>query len=244
MDNLTIAAASGLRARLESLDLLAHNLANASTAGFKADREVYRQFLTEVAAEGSDPSIVPVVESRWTDFTQAVTTPTGRPTDFALNGRGFFVAKGPDGPVYTRDGSFQLSRDGRLLTREGYEVEVRTPDQRPFRADPVLALEVAPDGAVRQGGEILGTLRVVEFDNAVANEKRAGNYFSFSSPQPIEARNVEIQQGRLEQSNVAPAEMAVRLVNVMRQFEMLNRAVALGGEMNQRAIEEVARVSS
>ncbi len=228
---------------MESLDLLAHNLANASTAGFKADREIYRQYMAEGIDSDGD-LLSPVVEGRWTDFSQGTTVATGRNTDFAINGTGFFSVKGPNGNVYTRDGSFQLSKDGRLVTREGYEVEVRTADRRPMRADNNLPLEVSTDGSILQRGELLGKLRVVEFAVSETHEKRTGNYFSFSTPQPIDAKNAEIQQGRLEQSNTQPAEMAVRLVNVMRQFEMLNRAIALGGEMNKRAVEEVARVSS
>jgi flagellar basal body rod protein FlgG len=236
MDNLTIAAASGMRARMESLDLLAHNLANASTAGFKADRELYRQ------ADGAEDSpVTPVVEGRWTDQSQGVLTATGRDLDFALHGPGAFAIKGPNGPLYTRDGSFRLSKQGALVTREGYEVEIRTPQNRPFRADPALPLEVSSDGTIRQRGETLGTLRVVEF-GAGGQQKLEGNYFSFSPDQPIDAKNTVIERGHLEQSNVAPAEMAVRLVNVMRQFEMLNRALSVGAEMNRRAIEEVARV--
>jgi flagellar basal-body rod protein FlgF len=237
MDNLTIAAASGMRARMESLDLLAHNLANATTTGFKADRELYRQ-----AGGAEDSPVMPVVEGRWTDHSQGLLVSTGRELDFALNGPGAFAIKGPNGPLYTRDGSFRLSKEGKLLTRHGYEVEIRTPPQRPFRADPNSPFEVAADGAIRQRGELLGTLRVVEFAPGV-QEKLEGNYFSFSSGQPIDAKNTVIERGHLEQANVAPAEMAVRLVNVMRQFEMLNRALSFGADMNRRAIEEVARVS-
>lgn len=236
MDNLTIAAASGMRARMESLDLLAHNLANTATTGFKADRELYRQ-----APGMDDAAVTPVVEGRWTDFSQGILTNTGRDLDFALSGPGVFSVKGPKGALYTRDGSFHLSKEGKLLTREGYEVEIRTPQGRPFRADPAAPLDVAADGAVRQRGEVLGTVRVVEFASG-AHEKLEGNYFSFSADRPIDAKNTAIERGHLEQANVAPAEMAVRLVNVMRQFEMLNRALALGADMNRRAIEEVARV--
>jgi flagellar basal body rod protein FlgG len=236
MDNLTIAAASGMRARMESLDLLAHNLANAGTTGFKADREIYRQSL-----DGEDSPVTPIVEGRWTDFSQGALVATGRDFDFALHGPGWFAIKGPNGPLYTRDGSFHLSREGKILTREGYEVEIRTPQDKPFRADPRLPLDIASNGAITQQGETLGTIRVVEFASA-SHQKLEGNYFSFSEPRPIDAQNTAIERGRLEQANVAPAEMAVRLVNVMRQFEMLNRAISFGAEMNRRAIEEVARV--
>ncbi len=247
MDNLTISVAGGLRARSESLELLAHNLANASTAGFKADRELYRQYVAEEAADGyvRPAAILPIVEQRWTDFAQGALSATGSKFDFALSGKGYFEIRGPDGPLYTRDGSFTVSRDGRLLTREGYEVAVTAPPgAAPVRLNPALDFEVSRGGVIRQGGAALGTIRVVEFVPGVGNEKIAGNYFSFSGPQPITAPGTEVLQGYTEQSNVSAPETAVRLIHVMRQFELLNRALSLGAEMNRRAVEEVARVTA
>ncbi len=230
---------------MESLDLLAHNLANTTTAGFKAEKEMYRQYIAEDAADGL-PVASPVVEGRWTDFSQGAIQPSGRSMDFALAARGFFVAKKPDGQIlYTRDGSFRVSKDGRLETRDGYEVEIRTPDQKPLRLNPRLDVEVSASGEIRQAEQPLGRLRVVDFSTEESHEKIAGNYFRFSSPQPkpVDMENPDIRQGHLEQSNVAGPEIGVRLVNVMRQFEMLQRALQLGGEMNRRAIEEVAKVN-
>jgi len=160
-----------------------------------------------------------------------------------LSGKGFFVAKGPSGPVYLRAGSFHSTGDGRILTKEGYEVEIRTPDGQPFRTDPRSDLLVGKDGTITQGGVAAGRFAVVDFATGTF-EKKAGNYFSFSTPQPIDAQNVEVHQGAVEQSNANAPELAVRLVSVMRQFEMLNRALTLGGEMNRKAVEEVARVSA
>lgn len=230
---------------MESLDLLAHNLANTTTAGFKAEKELYRQYIAEEAAEGQ-PVTAPVMEGRWTDFSQGAIQSTGRSLDFALAGRGFFVAKKPDAQLlYTRAGSFHVSKDGRLETRDGYEIEIRTPDRKPLRLDPRLDVEVSADGEIRQAARPVGNLRVVDFGIEESHEKLAGNYFRFSSqqPRPVDIENPDVRQGHLEQSNVAGPEIGVRLVNVMRQFEMLQRALQLGGEMNRRAIEEVSKVN-
>ena len=122
MDPLPSAAASGIRARLESLDMLANNIANSSTPGFKADREFYGLYLSAEAANspsGTSPTSLPVIERQWTDFTQGSLMPTGNPLDLALSGPGFFVAQSPSGPVFTRDGSFRLSLRGELITQDG-----------------------------------------------------------------------------------------------------------------------------
>ena len=228
---------------MESLDLLAHNLANATTPGFKADRELYRQYFSEETVGDENAPMLPTLESHQTDFTQGSISNTGNPLDLALSGKGFFVAKGPNGPVYLRAGSFHATGDGRILTKEGYEVEIRTPDGQPFRIDPRSDLQIGKDGTISQGGVAAGRFAVVDFATGTF-EKKAGNYFSFSTPQPIDAQNVEVHQGAVEQSNASAPELAVRLVSVMRQFEMLNRALTLGGEMNRKAVEEVARVSA
>src|SRR5271156_1406174 len=124
MDPVAVSAASGLRSRMEALDMLANNLANASTGGFKLDREFYSLFtVADDSMEGeATPTKLPVVQKQWTDFSQGALQPTGNPLDLALSGKGFFQVTGPSGPLYTRNGSFVLSPTGVLSTGEGYPV--------------------------------------------------------------------------------------------------------------------------
>ena len=245
MDPLTSAAASGIRARLESLDLLANNIANASAPGFKADHEFYALYLSAEAADsppGTTPSVLPVIERQWIDFTQGSLTPTANALDFALSGQGFFVAQSPSGPVYTRDGSFRISSKGELETQQGYPVQGQ--DGKPISLDGSRPAEVSSDGSVRQDGQEIGRILVVGFQEPAALIKRGSNYFRTDATMPaIAATQTEIQQGKLEAANAQPAESAVRLVNVMRQFESLQKAMAIGADMNRRAVEEVAKVN-
>ena len=244
MDSLTSAAASGMRARMEALDLLANNIANGSAPGFKADRETYGLYLSPNAADSPvTPTTVPVVERNWTDFAQGTLIPTGNPLDLAISGRGFFAATAPSGPVFTRAGSFQLSMQGDLETPEGYPIQGQ--NGKPIHLDPLKAVEVAPDGTVRQDGQEVARIVVLDFPDTSALSKRGHAYFSNdrSAAQPVTAGAAELQQGKLESANAQPAENGVRLVSVMRQFEMLQRALSIGAEMNRRALDEVARVS-
>ena len=118
MDRLTSAAASGLQARMDSLDMLANNLSNTSTGGFKADREFYGTYLApELANQPNTVGEAPVVQRHWTDFSQGTLVGTGNPTDFGLSGGGFFSVNGPNGPLYTRNGNFHFSADGALVRR-------------------------------------------------------------------------------------------------------------------------------
>ncbi len=246
MDPLTSAAASGIRARLESLDMLANNIANASAPGFKADREFYGEYLSAEAADSpanTDPTILPVVERQWTDFSQGSLVPTGAPLDVALNGPGFFVAQSAAGPVFTRDGSFRLSLQGELTTQNGDKIQAQ--DGNLILLDSTRPVEIGSDGTVRQDGQDVAQIAVVNFPDPAVLAKRGNNYFrtDLSTMTPAPAARPEIRQGMVEAANSQPAESAVHLVNIMRQFEALQKALAIGADMSLRALQEVAKVA-
>lgn len=241
MDPVTITAASGLRSRMDSLELLANNLANAATSGYKDDREFYGLLTTDPSSDES--ATLPMVEKQWTDFSQGTLLPTGNPLHVALSGRGFFAANGPAGPVYTRNGSFRTSATGELVTSEGFPV--RTDSGGTISVAPAKAIEIGSDGTVRQDKAVLGRIAVVDFGTTASLKKMTGAYFENTDPanQPAAVTGTSVEQGKLESSNVAVAGSAMRLVGVMRQFEMLQKAIALNGEMSKTTVEQVARVS-
>jgi flagellar basal-body rod protein FlgF len=242
MDPMTAIAASGLRARMESLDLLANNIANAATGGYKADREFYSLYVSPEAAGNDSLSTMPVIERPWVDHAQGTLRATGNPLDVALSGKGFFAVNGPSGPLYTRNGNFRLAADGRLTSSDGFPVRDST--GVPLTLQAARPLEISVDGTVTQDGVIAGQLEIVDFTSTAGLTKQGSNYFRINDPavRPAVASGTSVEQGHLEGSNTGPAESAVRLVSVMRQFEMLQKAVTLGTEMNKKAIEEVAKV--
>lgn len=235
MDPLLIAAASGMKARMESLDMLANNIANSGTSGFKADREAF----TLATADR------PLIERHWTDFSQGTLLPTANPLDLALEGQGFFALNGPNGVVFTRSGHFEMNGARQLAAPGGLTLRnARDPQRRPIAVDPALAIEIDRRGVVRQAGVELGQIEVVSVPDApAALAKTGGSYFALLGGRTAVPSSADVRQGALEQSNVSPAEASVRLVSLLRQFEMLQRALSLGAEMNRRAVDEVARVS-
>ena len=250
MDLLSSTLASGMRSRMEALDLLGNNLANSGTAGFKADREYYSLYVADAVrqanAEGlvPNPTDLPDIKTQWTDVSQGSLTVTGAPLDLALSGKGLFGVQGPNGVVGTRGGSFSVLSSGRVVTKEGHALLLE--DGKPLQMDSQLPVEITMDGRVLQQGQTLGRLMLREMPNPADAKKIGRDYYAL--PQQAGAQQnavpqVEVQQGKLESSNVAPAEQAVRLVNVMRQFEMMQRAISMSAEMNRRAVEEVARVN-
>ncbi len=224
--------------------MLANNLANASAPGFKADREFYSTYLNAEAAGGSNEnaSVMPVIERQWTDQSQGALMSTGNPLDVALKGKGFFVALSPTGPLLTRDGSFRLSPQGDLETQDGFAV--RGQDGAAIRLDPTLQVEIGDSGEIRQDGQEAARIDVVNVKDAASLNKHGMNYFEFSSTAASEASDALLQPGSLESSNFQSAESAVRLVSVMRQFEMLQRAASIGSDMSRRALDEVAKPTS
>jgi flagellar basal-body rod protein FlgF len=245
MDSLTIAAASGLRSRMESLDLLANNLANAATNGFKRDQEFYGLFATADSynpATGGPSSTLPVIERQWTDFSQGTIQVTGNPFDVAVSGKGFFAVKGPNGTLYTRNGNLQTLPSGDLATADGYPLQkvgggtIQVASGKP--------IDISTDGTVRQQGQTLGQIEVVAFKSAGSLVKVGNTCFESTGPanSPSPAADFQVLQGKIESSNVPVAEAAMRLVGVMRQFEMLQKAVGISGEMDAKSIQEVAKV--
>jgi flagellar basal body rod protein FlgG len=235
---------------MEALDILSNNLANSNTGGFKLDREFYSLYQGEqaVPADGQQATTLPVIQKGWTDFQQGLVTPTGNPLDLALEGKGFFAVDGPSGPLYTRNGAFKLSPAGVLTTMEGYPVRGVTPPNQPPKKIQTVSqnpIQIAADGTVQQDGQTLGQIQVVDFTDAGALSKMGSSYYRTDPKVKANpAKDATVGQGKIENSNVAPAESAVRLVDLMRQYEMLQKAVNVAAEMNKQAIEQVARVGA
>jgi flagellar basal-body rod protein FlgF len=235
-------AASGMRSRMESLDLLANNIANASTGGYKADREFYSLYAAP-EAESDSPTTMPLIQKPYTDLSQGVLQVTGNTLDLALSGQGFFTVQGPNGPLYTRNGNFRLSTDGKLISAEGYPVNgtggaaITISGSQP--------IEISSDGTVSQDGKVVGQLQVADFTSGAGLSKQGSNYFRTADPggRVAAPKGTTVEQGKLEASNSGTAESAVRLISIMRQFEMLQKAATLGTDMDKQAVEQVARVS-
>lgn len=248
MDSLVATAGSGMRSRIETLDVLANNIANAGTAGYKSDQESYNTYFGQSAWDGYDEgrppgAEMPVVERNWTDFSQGALVFTGSNSDLALQSGGFFVVNTPAGQLYTRNGHFRVSRSGELQTQEGYSLAAA--GGKPIVVDPNRDFEVSNTGEVKQDGATVGSLAVVNGSEPPTSGKMGAGYFSFSPTNKLQVvTNPEITQGKVEMSNVTPATAAVKLVNVMRSFEMLQKAVMMASEMNKKVVDEVARVTA
>jgi flagellar basal body rod protein FlgG len=244
MDNVSILIGGGMRARTEALDVLANNIANAATPGYKADREFYDLYMSADAVNGDGlPASVPDVRQRWTDLSQGALRATGNPADLGISGSGFFVVESDRGPFLTRNGNFHVAVDGTLAGPGGQKLQARGGGA--IKIDPRAPFEIAADGTVAQAGRTIGTIDVVEPEAGAALEKLGDGLLRLNNGgRTRPAAAAEIRQGHLETANFSAPEAAVRLVTVMRHFEMLPRAAVLTGEMNKQATDQVARATA
>lgn len=251
MDSTTSILASGLRARAESLDIVANNLANSGTPAFKSELERYTLYSSEeaVSANGGPDftGLSPDLKQSWINFNQGVLESTARPLDLALDGNAYFVTESPSGNLLTRNGSFQIGTDGQLRTREGFNVKLTLPDGRPvppnFRFDPTRQLNIDLQGVLHQDNTALARVELMEPMSREQLRKAGDSYFAISDVASLKrAAGVEVHQGWLEKSNADPTIGGIQLVKISRQFEMLQKALQLHGEMGKRSTEEVGRV--
>lgn len=257
MERALWVAKTGLDTQQMRMAVVAHNLANVSTTGFKRGRGVFADLLyqnvRQPGAQSSESSELPSglllgtgVRTVATEklFTQGNIVHTENPLDLAIQGRGFFEILLPEGTAaYTRTGSFQLDSTGQLVTAEGLTLQpgVTIPDNTQsitIGSDGVVSVLVAGATAPTQ----IGNLELVDFINPSGLQARGENLFletaSSGSPQsgtPGETGLGTLVQGALESSNVNVVEELVNMIETQRAYEMNSKAIATTDEMLQFA---------
>ncbi len=220
MTDIGTQVSTSLDALTREFDIVAHNLANASTTGYKRRCNAFTRALNEQAGMGDDGSVEDQTRMPL-DFSQGSLVQTNRTLDFALSGQGFFVIETPEGPLYTRHGVFQTNPNGQIVDLSGRVVAgVSGPIALPADVD-ASAINVAADGRISARGAAIGQFRVVEFPGAEDQLTPAGNTCFRVPPevQPVEALNPVVKQGYQEASNVRIVDELVNMITVSRLYE-------------------------
>lgn len=230
-------ALSGMRTRMDALDRLAADIANASTAGYKTERAGTTQADRPSFGVTLQSAVDVANGEARTDLRPGAMAPTGRSMDLAIQGTGFFVVKTPQGERYTRNGHLVRGIDGTLSTDEGDAV---LGTDGPIKID-TGTVDVDTDGTVRNAGSIAGKLKIVELGENPKLLRDGGSRFSTPGT-PSVVDKPTIITGSLEQSNVSMAERVAELSDVARNFETLLRAVSvLMNDVDRGAITELGR---
>lgn len=240
MDNAAYVALSRQITLRRQLDIIANNVANADTAGFKTEQLLMEEEPTRPARTfGLKPPVDFVVDGEVArDFGQGALSQTGNTFDVAVEGDGFLTVQTAAGQRYTRDGRLQLDSRNRLVTAAGDPVLAAGGEVvfNPEQPTPVIA----PDGTISQGNVQLGRLDVVRFDTRRGLTKEGDNLFASPAP-PQPAPDVRVRQGMLEQSNVKPVIEITQLIEVSRAYERATRMVDQTNDLSRRAVERLGR---
>jgi flagellar basal-body rod protein FlgF len=244
VDSGYYAAFAGLLARSQALDVASANLANAGTAGYRAERDYFRSALLGPQALDSalneTVNAFGVLGGSRLDLSQGAMTPTGNPLDLAIEGEGFFSIQTQQGVRYTRDGQFERAQDGTLTTQAGEPLLDAA--GKPIRV-PGGELAVGEDGAVSVNGALAGKIALFGFASPGSLRAEGGNrYAAAAGAQPVSASGA-IHQGTLEASNQDVVRSSLDLVLIQRQAEMMQKAVSIfSSDFDKTASEDLPRV--
>jgi flagellar basal-body rod protein FlgF len=220
------------------MDLVANNIANMNTPGYRAQNMVFEEHMS--APKGTDDPLSMVV-----DFGQYhVTRPgpvkiTGNPFDLALNGPGYFGVQTQDGTKYTRAGNFEINALGELVTPTGYPVAGAGGGTIiiPVDAGPV---KITPEGTISTAEGEIGKLMVVEFENPQMLNPTGDNlYETEETGTPSETTTVT--QGALEGSNVQAVHEMTEMIRIMREFQMVQRSLQNEHDRQRTVIQRLTQ---
>jgi flagellar basal body rod protein FlgG len=229
-------AASNLDALERWQETISQNLAAGPSAGY---RKV--QFAVESLPSGKAgafKAIMPHAKTN-TSFAPGDRTETGKKTDFAVQGPGFFQVKGPDGkPVFTRDGEFHVNAQGTLVTKRGWEVAGA---EGPITIDPQKSAPVVSrEGVITQDDTTIGKIGLFDFAKPDTLQRRDAGFFAPPagvSPTPV--ANPEILQGYTEKGNSESLNEMVSLVSVGRAYEASQKVIGAEDDILHEAIQSL-----
>lgn len=243
LENAITAALSKQIVLTRALEATANNIANQTTAGFKAERVAFREYIARIDGETSgDPLVSLVYDSdSYTDFSAGGIEATYAPLDFAIEGEGFFSVETADGVRYTRDGHFSLSALGELVTASG--AQVLDNSGSPVLIDPdVGELTVTTEGVLQQNGSDVAALGVFRFQDQSVLTKRGDNLFE-ASAEPTAATNQRLRQGYIETSNVVSISAITDMIDIMRAYEQAAKVVETSDDLARQAVRKLSEAA-
>lgn len=217
MDNAVYTALTRQSGLMAEMQAVANNIANASTTGYRREGVIFAEFVAALAPD--DPSLsMATAEVRDTRLDQAPVTFTGGSFDLAIEGEGFFMVEGADGPLLTRAGSFTPSPAGELVTPDGYRL-LDAGGAPVFVPGDAAQIAIAPDGTMSADGQPLTEIGL--WAAADPNDMRHRDGVRFAVPSGAEPviDGGRIMQGYLESSNVDPIGEIARMIEIQRAYE-------------------------
>ncbi len=222
---------SGMSLKESELNIVAHNLSNASTHGFKEERIFFENVLSD--QENSSETVSAIPEgNKAIDFSPGSIVTTENPLDLAIQGEGFFEVQTANGPLYTRNGNFSVDAQGKLVTASGDSVMgVGGAITMTKKGMP----QISTSGEVTVDGDSMGKIKIVGFGDLTKLASVGASLFSASSEaQPTTVANPSVLQGKVESSNTNTMLNLVKLIEIGRQYESYQKVLKTQENMNQQ----------
>jgi len=240
IENAQLIGLSRQIALQRQLDVVANNIANLNTTGFKAEQILFEEYVMPVARHNDFPRLdqpLSYVQDWATihDLSGGAIVQTGNELDVALNGEGFFAVQTAGGERWTRAGSFQLDNQGRLVDLSGNPVlGMGGPIQF---APEETGITIAADGTISSSAGPKDQLRIVEFADAQVLKREGSNLFSGGEPQLNV--NTRVMQGHVERSNVSGIAEMAEMIRVQRAYESAASLAQKQDELRRSAIQRL-----
>jgi flagellar basal-body rod protein FlgF len=241
MENTSYVALSREAALWRQMAVVANNMANANTPGFKAEQVMFTSYLAKTKSDtspfGRSMSFVQDLGVLH-DTREGPLTQTGDSLDLAIHGPGYYTVDTPAGPRYTRDGHFQLDSNGMVVTSSGYPL-MQASGNPIVLAPGESSITVAGDGTVSTENGQIGQLQVVNFANEQELQPLGdGTYSTTQTPTPL--AHASIVQGMLEQSNVQPIGEMTGMLNILRNYEGVMNMIQSEHDRQMKAIDALS----
>ena len=240
IENAQLISLSRQIALQRQMDVVANNIANLNTTGFKAEQILFEEYVMPVARDRTFPSLdqpLSYVQDWATvhDFAAGAMVQTGNELDVALSGEGFFAVGTPAGERWTRAGAFQLDGTGTLVDLSGHPV---LGEGGPIQFGPEeTGIAIAADGSVSSSAGAKGRLRIVEFANPQELAREGANLFSGGTP--LAAAGTRVMQGFVERSNVSGVAEMTEMIRVTRSYESIANLTQKQDELRRAAIQRL-----
>jgi flagellar basal-body rod protein FlgF len=246
MDNTQLVNLSYQIAAFRSMDVIANNLANVSTPGFKRESTKFEEYLSQGdPAEGdASPQAISFVQDKGTvrDLSEGHIENTGGQFDLAIGGQGYFTVKTPSGNTrYTRDGHFTLDPTGKMVDASGNSLQGDGGDITVSTEDGDI--HVGKDGIVTGAKGQLGQIKLADFTNDRALVKEGANDYS-TTQTPTTVTTPNILQGMLESSNVSPVTEISHMIEVMRSYQATASLSQSQQQMTNNALDKLSAVTN
>jgi flagellar basal-body rod protein FlgG len=243
-------SALGMMTQMKRMDIIADNLANVNTTGFKRDKAAVHSFSEELLKRVDDPSDQPhhsvsmgrisqgvFIDDIYTVHESGALKKTGGALDVAVAGAGFFVVQVDEGQMYTRDGSFSLDAEGSLITKEGSRVL----GEGGAITIPQGIVTISDDGRIYSSGVYVDTLRMASFQDERQLRKQGDNMFSAIEGAEQGEFSGKITQGFLEASNVNPIREMTEMISVSRAYDANQRMIVSHDAIMSRTVNDIGR---